>query len=98
MYDPNWYTARGVHDSAGGFGEIRYPNRPAILIELAFHDNCTRDALYLTDDFFRSVAEWGLYKGICSYFGVTPTWDRYSCEYVGRYDSAPPCCPVRAIR
>ncbi|MGI6296868.1 MAG: N-acetylmuramoyl-L-alanine amidase [Armatimonadota bacterium] len=76
------WASRGVKDSAGGFGEIRIPNRPAVLIELAFHDNCSRDASYLVDDFFRSVAEWGLYKGICAYFGNTPTWDKYSCEYV----------------
>ncbi|HPD30878.1 MAG TPA: immunoglobulin domain-containing protein [Phycisphaerae bacterium] len=77
----DWYN-RGVLDAKGGFGEIRIPNRPACLIELAFHDNCTRDALYLTDNFFRSVAEWGLYKGVCQYFGASPTWDCYSDEYV----------------
>lgn len=76
------WANRGVKDSAGGFGEIRIPNRPAILIELAFHDNCARDASYLTDDFFRSVSQWGIYKGVCAYFGNTPTWDKYSCEYV----------------
>lgn len=81
MYDGGW-SNRGVKDSAGGFGEIRIPDRPACLIELAFHDNCSRDGAYLTDDFFRSVAEWGLYKGICAYFGNTPTWDKYSDEYV----------------
>ncbi|HOX63891.1 MAG TPA: immunoglobulin domain-containing protein [Verrucomicrobiota bacterium] len=81
MYDGSWAN-RGVKDSAGGFGEIRIPNRPACLIELAFHDKCSVDALYLKDDFFRSVAEWGLYKGICSYFGTTPGWDKYSDEYV----------------
>jgi len=80
--EPSW-SNRGVKDSAGGFGEIRIPSRPAILIELAFHDDCSRDASYLTDDFFRSVAEWGIYNGICSYFGNTPTWDKYSCELVG---------------
>lgn len=79
--EPAW-ADRGVKDSAGGFGEIRIPNRPAILIELAFHDDCTRDALYLKDNFFRSVAEWAIYKGICTYFGNTPTWDKYSCEYI----------------
>lgn len=76
------WANRGVKDSAGGFGEIRIPNRPAVLVELAFHDNCSRDAAYLTDDFFRSVTQWGIYKGICTYFGNTPTWDKYSCEYV----------------
>lgn len=80
-YDSGW-VSRGVKDSTGNFGEIRIPDRPAILIELAFHDTCTKDALYLTDDFFRSVSEWGIYNGVCAYFGVTPTWDKYSCEYV----------------
>jgi len=79
--EPSWAN-RGVKDSAGGFGEIRIPSRPAILIELAFHDDCSRDASYLTDDFFRSIAEWGIYAGVCSYFGNSPTWDKYSCEYV----------------
>ncbi len=79
--EPNWAN-RGVKDGNGGYGEIRIPSRPAILIELAFHDDCARDAKYLTDDFFRSPCEWGIYKGICTYFGTTPTWDKYSCEYV----------------
>ncbi len=82
-YDSSWIShGTPVKDSAGAFGEIRIPNRPACLIELAFHDDCARDASYLTDNFFRSVAEWGLYKGICTYFGNTPTWDKYSCEFV----------------
>ncbi|HOW72915.1 MAG TPA: N-acetylmuramoyl-L-alanine amidase [Phycisphaerae bacterium] len=84
VYDSTWPIRNGgqPRDSAGGFGEIRIPNRPACLIELAFHDNCNKDGPYLTDNFFRSTAEWGVYQGVCSYFGVTPTWDRYSCEYV----------------
>ncbi|MBI4580186.1 MAG: N-acetylmuramoyl-L-alanine amidase [Planctomycetes bacterium] len=82
MYDSGWYD-RGVGNSNGGFGEIRIPNRPACLIELAFHDNCTRDALYLTDNFFRSLSEWAVYRGVCQYFGATPGWDRYSDELVG---------------
>ena len=76
------WANRGVKDSAGSFGEIRIPNRPAVLIELGFHDNCSRDALYLKDDFFRSLCEWAIYSGICSYFGNTPTWGKYSGEYV----------------
>lgn len=77
----DWYN-RGVGDSAGGFGEIRIPNRPACLVELAFHDNCTRDVLYLTDNWFRSLTQWAIYKAVCQYFGQTPTWDIYSGEYV----------------
>ncbi len=81
MYDST-FNNRGVKNSSGAYGEIRRPNRPAVLVELAFHDYCAKDALYLTDDFFRSVAMWGMYKGICAYFGTTPTYDRYSCDYV----------------
>lgn len=77
----DWYD-RGKHDSNGAYGEIRIPDRAAILIELAFHDTCDRDAIYLRDNFFRSAAMWGIYKGICNYFGTTPTWDFYSDELV----------------
>ncbi len=84
IYDANWPIRNGgaPRDSAGGFGEIRIPNRPACLVELAFHDNCSKDAVYLTDSFFRSATQWGLYKAVCEYFGRTPTWDKYSNEYV----------------
>lgn len=82
MWDSGWVN-RGVKNSAGGFGEIRIPNQPAILIELAFHDHCTNDGPALTDNYFRSVAQWGIYRGICQYFGVTPTWDKYSDELAG---------------
>ncbi len=81
MYDGGWAN-RGVKDANGGFGEIRIPNRPAILIELAFHDRCDKDAQYLVDNFFRSVSQWGIYKGVCDYFGRSATWDKYSCELV----------------
>ncbi|NLN75115.1 MAG: hypothetical protein GX139_02240 [Armatimonadetes bacterium] len=76
------WANRGVKNGNGAYGEIRIPNRPAILVELGFHDHCTRDAVYLTNDFFRSVAMWGAYSGICAYFGNTPTWGKYSCELV----------------
>lgn len=79
MVDSGW-TNRGVKNK--NFGEIRIPDRPAILIELAFHDHCTLDGPYLRDNYFRSVAQWGIYRGVCQYFGVTPGWDRYSDEYV----------------
>ncbi|MBP6965556.1 MAG: N-acetylmuramoyl-L-alanine amidase [Armatimonadetes bacterium] len=76
------WADRGKHNSDGAYGEIRVPDRAAILIELAFHDTCDRDALYLGDNFFRSASMWGIYNGVCSYFGTTPTWGFYSCEYV----------------
>ena len=89
LYDSCWVD-RGVKDSAAGFGEIRIPNQPAILIELGFHDGCNpssvgcgnKDTDALMDNYFKSVAEWGVYRGVCQYFGVTPGWDRYSCELV----------------
>lgn len=83
--DPTW-TCHGacVKDSGGAYGEIRIPHRPAILTELAFHDTCNRDAdaNHLRDNFFRSTCMWGMYKGICDYFGVAPTWAFYSDELV----------------
>ncbi|BCW99440.1 MAG: hypothetical protein KatS3mg024_2267 [Armatimonadota bacterium] len=83
-YDSSWPIRNSgqPRDAAGAYGEIRIPNQPACLVELAFHDNCSKDAQYLVDPVFRSVAQWGLYKGICDYFGVTPTWDLRSYEVV----------------
>ncbi len=83
-YDPSWPIRNGgqPRDANGAYGEIRIPNQPACLVELAFHDNCSKDAQYLVDPVFRSISQWGLYKGICDYFGVTPTWDLRSYEVV----------------
>ncbi|MGQ9807121.1 MAG: N-acetylmuramoyl-L-alanine amidase [Armatimonadota bacterium] len=83
-YDSSWPIRNNgqPRDAAGAYGEIRIPNQPACLVELAFHDNCSKDAQYLVDPVFRSVTQWGLYKGICDYFGVTPTWDLRSYEVV----------------
>lgn len=78
---PEWKD-RGLGDSNGRFGEIRVPERPAVLLELGFHDSCDTDVLNLKDNFFRCAAMWGLYKGVCEYFGVAPTWDFYSDELV----------------
>jgi len=75
--DSSW-SDRGVKDSAGGFAETRIPHRPAVLVELGFHDSCDRDGLYLKDNVFRSMVMWATYKGICTYFGVTPTYGLYS--------------------
>ncbi|NLE61293.1 MAG: hypothetical protein GX616_23335 [Planctomycetes bacterium] len=83
--DSTW-VCRGtcIKNSNGRFGEIRIPDRAAILVELGFHDTCDRDAddLHLREEFFRSAAMWGVYKGVCDYFGTSPTWDFYSDEYV----------------
>lgn len=74
-----------VKNSNGAYGEIRIPNRPATLTELGFHDTCDRDAdgNHLRDNYFRSAAMWGIYNGICAYFGTGPTWGFYSDEYIG---------------
>jgi hypothetical protein len=79
--DSSWYN-RGALDSKGNYGEIRIPNRAAILVELAFHDSCDRDALYLRDEFFRSATMWAVYKGVCDYFNTSPSYALYSDEYV----------------
>ncbi len=83
--DGTW-TCHGtcVKNSNGNYGEIRIPDRAAILTELAFHDTCDRDAdaNHLRDNYFRSAAMWGMYNGICQYFGASPTWAFNSDEYV----------------
>ncbi len=80
QYGDTTWRDRGVINQ--NFAETRIPSRAAVLIELAFHDSCDRDGLYLRDNFFRSTTMWATYKGICDYFGVTPTWDYYSDEFV----------------
>lgn len=79
--DTSWRD-RGALNANGAYAETRIPNRAAILIELAFHDTCDRDGLYLQDEFFRSATMWAVYKGICDYSGTVPTYDLYSSEYV----------------
>lgn len=79
--DTTWRN-RGAINADGNQAETRIPNRAAVLIELAFHDTCDRDGLYLQDNFFRSTTMWATYKGICDYFGVSPTWAYYSDELV----------------
>lgn len=64
------------------FTEIHFPRRPALLLEFGFHDSCDTDVVALKDEVFRSAGMWGYYKGICDYFGVTPTWDLRSYEIV----------------
>ena len=46
------------------------------------HDSCLTDAVALRDNVFRSAAMWGMYKGICDFYGVTPTWPLRSYELV----------------
>jgi len=81
-YGDTTWRDRGALDANGAYAETRIPNRAAALIELGFHDSCDRDGLYLQDNFFRSTTMWAVYKGVCDYFNVTPTWDYYSDELV----------------
>lgn len=80
-YDGSW-NDRGPKNANGAYHETQIANRPTALLELAFHDNCSKDALYLQDNFFRSTTMWAMYKAVCNYFGTTPTYDYYSCDLV----------------
>ena len=80
--DPTW----GCHgaclrDVTGP--DVYLAHRPAMMIEVGFHDTCDRDAdeLHLRDNFFRSTAMWGIYRGVCEYFETQPTWPFYWAEY-----------------
>ena len=63
---------RGVKTT--NFGEIREAKCPAQLMELLFHDDWKfyPDAVFHNDRIFRATVAWGMYTGICNYFGVTP--------------------------
>ncbi len=63
---------RGVKTS--NFGEIRECKMPAQLMELAFHDNWKfyPDHVFLMDQIWRSTVAWGIYEGMCQYWGITP--------------------------
>ncbi len=66
---PNWKD-RGVRSAY--FGEINPSNNaemPAILIEVAFHDN-TGDATQLKEPRFRSIAARAIVQGIIKYFAA----------------------------
>jgi N-acetylmuramoyl-L-alanine amidase len=74
-FDYGGYTRwndRGVKTS--NFGEIREAQMPAALIELAFHDSWKwyPDNLFLQDPIFQATSAWGMYEGVCRYFGITP--------------------------
>lgn len=63
---------RGVKTT--DFGEIRNARMPAQLMELLFHDDWKfyPDMAFHEDRIFRATVAWGMYAGICNYFGVTP--------------------------
>ncbi len=73
------------------YTECTYPDAPACLLEFGFHDSCDLDGKYLLDPLFTSAGMYGVYKGICQFFGVTPSFDGYSAEYVS--DTIPSTIP-----
>ena len=68
----NKWNDRGVKTS--NLGELREAQMPAALIELAFHDSWKwyPDNLFLQDPIFQATSAWGMYEGVCRYFGITP--------------------------
>jgi N-acetylmuramoyl-L-alanine amidase len=66
------WNDRGVKTS--NLGELREAQMPAALIELAFHDSWKwyPDNLFLQDPIFQATSAWGMYEGVCRYFGITP--------------------------
>ena len=77
------------HDYA--YTECTYPDAPACLLEFGFHDSCDLDGKYLLDPLFTSAGMYGVYKGICQFFGVTPSFDGYAAQYVS--DTIPSTIP-----
>jgi len=74
LWVPAW---RDRGKLSANFGEVReVRTMPAVLIELAFHDNPTHDARFLRDEQFRRDAARAIYKGIARYLApnrkVTP--------------------------
>ncbi len=66
-WDSGW-TDRGQHTA--NFGELNPSNNdemPAVLVELAFHDDAG-DAAYLKDPKFRMLAGRAIYQGIARYY------------------------------
>lgn len=77
LWDSGWQD-RGTNDDC--FSEVNpglNPEMPAILVELAFHDN-EEDAAALKDPRFRRDASRAMYRGIATYFaaqdGVSPAF------------------------
>jgi len=66
----------------GNFASTRMAQRPAALLEIGFHDSCTTDAPKINDPFFQDCGAWGIYNGVCQYFGNTPTYGLYDSEYI----------------
>ena len=66
------WANRGVKTS--NFGEIREALVPAVLMEMLFHDDWKfyPDHVFSVDQIFQSTAAWGMYEGICSYWGIAP--------------------------
>jgi hypothetical protein len=65
-WDQDWRD-RGIRSA--NFGEVRLlSTMPGVLIELAFHDTTSPDALSLKEPNFRQLAARAIYQGIVKYF------------------------------
>lgn len=81
-FNPAFPCRNACNPRDSAFTEIYYPDAPACLLEFGFHDSCDLDAFWMRDPLFASAGMYGIYKGICQYFGVQPTYGGYSAEYV----------------
>lgn len=75
-YDSSW-TNGGI--MRNNYGELRpLTNMPGALFEMAYHDNATKDSLYLRDPKFRQIVARAVYQGIVKYYakkaGTTPVF------------------------
>lgn len=68
LWDADWYD-RG--EKSANFGELRDNNRPAILIELAFHDKEYPDNYYLHQQEFRLISARAIAKGVAKFIDDT---------------------------
>ncbi|MCI5130819.1 MAG: hypothetical protein D3904_04695 [Candidatus Electrothrix sp. EH2] len=68
-YDSTWHD-RGVKPSQGLYGENYYATRPAVIIELAFHDTQSPDNDALQDDFFKQIVANAIKNGLEEYYGI----------------------------
>jgi N-acetylmuramoyl-L-alanine amidase len=65
-YDSSW-TNGGI--MRNNYGELRpLENMPGALFEMAYHDNATKDSLYLRDPQFRRIVARAVYQGIVKYY------------------------------
>lgn len=73
LWDSTW-TSTSIF--SGSYAELSYLGSagiPGALLELAFHDNTTKDNIYLRNPKFNDILCRAIYKGVCRYFYSNPT-------------------------